>query len=862
MKKFWVCLGLALALFCPPVNAAKGSPILTFPSKSLGRTGTVSAVFHFEHGLTGKGKLRIQWNDSLGRIIEDEVHPVVLTDEIYLSFTIDLSRAVAMKNTVKATLSLDEVSTKGTAHIEQEASVDFIAKPNLDHWNDYVIIMYQKYPSAIQPALENVGINAGQVPGRDLELPNYLIDNNMRWYSEQIGTDFYSPYHYWRSDRTHDWTLDQAKDLYFKDPTSKEAFKRNPSFWDPIWRAKIHDRLVDVAKLNEPYRPLFYSLADETGIGSLGNQWDFDFSDMSLVPMRRWLRNQYGTLNALNAEWETSFADWDHVTPLTTNEAMQRKSDNFAPWGDFKNWMDYSYAEALRLGVDAVHEVDPTALVGIVGAQKPGWGGYDYSRLSRVVSVMEPYDIGGSVKMVRSLNPSIPLLTTSFASGDWEKHRVWFELLQGERGLILWDEAQGYVLPDGSKGPAGLKAEGHYKEIRNGMGALIINSTAQDDGIAIHYSQASMRTEWLLERRPDGDAWMKRDASYERSHNVFLRLRESWGHAIEDQGLQYNFVSYLQVEEGELQRHGYRVLILPHSSSLSQKEVENIRSFVESGGVVIADAMPGTFDEHSRRLTSSPLADLFGGDHSKPMTITPYGKGKAIFVTTDLLNYLQDRVASREGATFNAVSELFRAADLHPEIAVTDDKGKPVVGLNVHTFTNGGVKLLTLQSSPEQAVDELGPADFRSNKRFEKVQSVHVHLPSTMYVNDVRQKKDLGQQSSLTVSVDTYEPTILTLTSAPQPHLQVFVPTEAQLGTSVPVRIQLAGTPSTTQIYHLEVVDPAGKIMLAYTTNLIASGGAALTELPLAKNDPAGQWTLRIEDMLTGNIEKRVLNVR
>jgi len=862
MRRICFCIGFLLAILCSVANAAPRESTLTLPSASLGRQGTVPALFHFDHGITGKGELHIRWTDSLGRVVQDETKSVTLTDEIEFSFPVDLSRAVAMRNTLLASLSIEETTAAGKVHTTQEASVDFVAKPLDDHWNDYVIIMYQQYPSPIQPKLEQLGINGGQYPGNNIKLPNYLIDNNMRWYCEQIATDFYAQYHRWRPDRTTDWSLDQAKALYAKDPSSKEGFKRNPSFWDPNWRKQIQERLTDVVHRNSSYRPLFYSLADETGIGSLGNQWDFDFSDMSIVPMRRWLQNKYGTLDALNGEWGTSYTDWNLVTPMTTNEAMQRKDDNFASWADFKDWMDYSYADALRMGVAAVHKADSSALAGIVGAQKPGWGGYDYSRLSRILDVMEPYDIGGSVKMVTSLNPSMPLLTTSFAAGDWERHRVWFELLQGERGLILWDDRQAYIRPDGSKGEAGKKAEGYYNEIRNGVGALVINSKAQDDGIAIHYSQPSMRTEWLLERRPDGDEWMKRDASYERSHNIFLRLRESWGHAIEDQGLQYNFVSYLQLEEGELQRRGYHVLILPHSSSLSMKEVANIRSFVASGGVVIADGMPGTFDEHSRRLASSLLSDMFSGDHASPVTVKTYGKGKAIFLNADLTNYLQDRVASREGKTYDLVAQLLRESNLRAAIAVTDDKGKPVVGIEVRTFLNGGVRLLTLQSSPEQAVDELGPADFHSNKRFEQTKAVHVQLPLAMNVYDVRQKKDLGQQTSMNVTVDAYEPTILALSPTPQPHLQVFVPAEADRGSIIPISFTQHGTSSATQVYHLQVADAAGNILLPYTRNVITTGGAALVELPLAKNDPTGQWTVNIEDMLTGEVQKYSFNVR
>lgn len=889
-------ISIIFALVSSHSNAQSKKPTLILPSNVVDRSGSVPVIFRFDHGMTGRGELRIRWTDSigravqdetghvdfheesehghtgqgelkihwtdsLGRVVQDEVRPIVLNDETEISFSIDLSRAVAMKNTLQVRLLLKETTPIGKVSVEEEAATDFVARPP-DGWKDYAIIMYQQYPSAIQPALNQIGINAGQYPGNSRSQPDYLIDNNMRWYSEQIGTDFYAEYHRWRPDRPVNWSFLHAKEIYASDPSSKEAFKRNPSLWDPVWRTKIHDRIVDVTKRNFPYRPLFYSLSDESGLADLGAQWDFDFSEYSLVPMRRWLRGRYGNLDALNTEWGTKFTDWNLVSPSTTDEAMQRKGENFSSWADFKEWMDISYADALQMGVDAAHEVDPKAFVGIVGAQKPGWGGYDYSRLSRVVTTMEPYDIGGSVKLVHSLNPTMPLLTTTFAAGDWEKHRVWFELLQGERGLILWDDTQRYILPDGSTGPAGKNAESYYNEIRNGIGALIINSVCHDDKIAIHYSQPSMRTEWMLERRPDGNAWMKRDAQYERTHNDFLRLRESWGHAIEDQGQQYSFVSYTQVEEGELQRHGYHMLILPHSSSLSRAETKNIRNFVDSGGVVVADGMPGTFDEHSRRLDSSSLADLFPGQHNEPLTITKIGNGKTIFVKANMLAYLQERLNGKESASYKLTSHVLNNGSLPLEVTATDDSGKFIVGLIVHMFSNGGVQLLSLQSNPQQSVNELGPANFLSNKRFEKTQTVHIHLSSASHIYDLRQKKYLGREQEFSVSVDPYEPTILALSASAPARLQVSIPAEANLGTVVPISLRLDGTSSNVQVYHVDVLDPAGRKLLQYTGNVIASGGAALKEIPLALNDPAGKWTIHVQDMLTGNIETRTVNVR
>ena len=281
---------------------------------------------------------------------------------------------------------------------------------------------------------------------------------------------------------------------------------------------------------------------------------------------------------------------------------MKRPGENFSGWSDFKEWMDISYAAALKMGADAVRSVDPQAYVGIGGGQMPGWGGYDYSRITSSLNAIEPYDIGNNIEIIRSLNPGMVVMTTSFARGPWEKHRVWYELLHGNRGLIIWDDKAAFIGADNAVGERGREVAPYYNELRGGLGALLINSERVADPVAIHYSQPSMRTEWMLAQRPKGESWVTRNSSTEYRDSPFLRLRESWCRLIEDQGLQYNFVSYGQVEQGELLRRGYKVLVLPRSTALSPLEAKEIRDFVAQGGTLIADGEPGAFDEHCRRL--------------------------------------------------------------------------------------------------------------------------------------------------------------------------------------------------------------------------------------------------------------------
>jgi hypothetical protein len=821
---------------------AQGAEIV-LPAASFERSGALHAAYRTGQLASGAGELTIRWTDAHGRLIENRRIEVKLNDENQISFTLDLGRAAAMRNQLSAHFLFDGVNKRGQPdHREENTKAEFIARPPNRAWRDYEIIMWQNRKPAQVAALKTIGISGGQWVGRNRSLPDFLLSNDLRWYAENIATDFYSEYHRYFPDRRNDWKFLEAREQYKKDRTSKEPFKRHPSLSDPFWLAMVHDRLVQTAKFYAPYRPFFYSLGDESGIANLAAFWDFDFSDESLVAMRRWLRERYATLRDLNEQWGTDFQTWDAVIPPTTDEAMKRQGENFSAWSDFKEWMDIAYASALKMGADAIHSVDPEAYIGIGGGQMPGWGGYDYSRITESLNAIEPYDIGNNIEIIRSLNPNMAVLTTAFAAGPWEKHRVWYELLHGNRGLIIWDDKSAFIGEDNAIGPRGKETAPYYEELRRGLGALLINSRRVADPIAIHYSQPSMRIEWMLAQRPKGENWVLRNSSTEYRDSNFLRLRESYCRLIEDEGLQYNFVSYRQMEQGELARGGYRVLILPHSTAVSEAEARAMREFVEGGGTLIADGQPAAFDEHCRRLPKPRLADLF---EQKP--------DRAILLKADVLNYHQDRVVGKEGAVKRMMAELLGRAGIKPEFAVTDASGNPVTGVETHVFRNGGVRLVALLTNPELRIDELGPPEFKSNDRFAKPVTVRLRLPGERFVYDVRGAKGLGRRKELSVTLEPYEPAIFTVAAEEIPLMQLAAPARVPLGGSAVVGIRFAtATPAENHVLHLDVVNPSGKTVAFYSGNLVAHEGTAAKRIPLALNDPPGRWEVRVKDILSG----------
>ncbi|MFZ0695270.1 MAG: hypothetical protein WAN51_14205, partial [Alphaproteobacteria bacterium] len=177
-----------------------------------------------------------------------------------------------------------------TIHRDRDEQSKPVARLADSGWHDYQIIMWQSQTSAQYAALKAISVTAGEVHLLNRDEPDKLpkdeiaplLRNHLRWYVENIATDFYSPYHRWFSDHPNNWRFDEVKKLYKKNPRDSAAFRRDPGLSDPKWLNAIRDRLTEVVRRQALYRPLFYNLGDETGIAELSIPWDFDFSEDSL----------------------------------------------------------------------------------------------------------------------------------------------------------------------------------------------------------------------------------------------------------------------------------------------------------------------------------------------------------------------------------------------------------------------------------------------------------------------------------------------------------------------------------------------------------------------------------------------------
>ena len=258
----------------------------------------------------------------------------------------------------------------------------------------------------------------------------------------------------------------------------------------------------------------------------------------------------------------------------------------------------------------------------------------------------------------------------------------------------------------------------------------------------------------------------------------------------------------------------------------------------------------------------SLLSDLFGGPHNGPVTERPFGQGKAIYVNVDMVNYYRNRLLGKEQDALRPMGKLFKDASVAPLFALTESSGEPAVGVEVHTFRNGAVNVVGLLANAQLYVEDLGQPDAISNRRFEKARTVLLTLPSESYVYDVRAAKALGKKKQLTVQLDPYDPTVLSISAVPIPTLAVSAPRRLRRGQSGQVGLSFSSsTSAATHVLHMDVVDPAGKVVPHYSGNVLAPGGRADRLLPLALNDQAGNWTIRVKDQLTGQTQTKSIEV-
>lgn len=645
----------------------------------------------------------------------------------------------------------------------------------------------------------------------------------------------------------------------------KQFLQRPVSLEDPVARQKEAEKIATIVKTLAKFKPMGYCLGDELGTTYYTTPFDFDFSPVSLQGFRTWLQGQYPSLEALNAEWETSYKTWDEVMPLTALEIRGRS--NYAPWADHRTYMEYAFADYMKFVRDTVRQYDSDGRIGISGTQAAeAYGGFDWWRLSNTLDFIQSYDHQNTGEMHRSFG-MVTLPWWGYAQTHpgvtWTMWNRFFNRARGGSYFVY-----NYMLnPDLTFTQATADGVAAIRDQQNGLGLLLQSCPERPADVLVHYSQPSIHAAYAT----NGDTLMRNG-------------RDGWLKAIDDLGMQSDFIAYAQIEAGALGKRP-RALVLPYSQALSTKEVEAVRAYVRSGGFLIADGRPAVMDEHCKPLAAGALDDVFGvtgradplakmppgeleftsdlgackvkgliidGAAAQPnlklaggtalgkqgemplLVINSYGKGKAVLINAFLDQYPRRRELGAQADMLQLVAQVLAAGGVTPRVAMEVGEGHSAL---LRRFTCGQAQYLGV-------LRDLKPGG----------SAITLALPEKRHVYDCRAGKYLGEVDRITPTLTAGEAALYALLPGQARAVKVLPQSPScRPGATVAFNISSeAATAPVCLVYRVQVVGPDGKERSYYGTQVAAPKGPVQGSFTLALNDTPGKWEIIATDVATG----------
>lgn len=794
--------------------------------------------------------LTVSLYDNLERLLDRRSFP--LAAETNTEQSVNLRTIGALTHLARIDC---EVSVDGQRSDRRTAEV-FVLQPR--SWGDYDIVMYRFGPDPIPGIWPVIDRQMRRLEVTTLSSyslthskhANYNIQAQTR-ISGQESPD--GPARKYYSGMKRNYLASQ----------DKSVLVREFCLDDPGYRELISQELERLTAPWVPFSPMSYYVYEEPSLTCYGDAVDICFCPHTMRGMRNWLKGVYGSLDRLNEQWGTNFTDWDSVVPDDASEAQAR--GNYSSWADHRTYMETVYADTYRFALEKLRNS---------GTQISGsHNGCDYSRLNQYTRHLNAYEGGNQLDFHRCFNPDVKI-SGGAGYGVLGKdvfYNFYSNLFKGANGgaYIFWQYST--LDPDLTMSQSGKDMEQGFRELRGeGIGKLVGLATPENNGIAVHYSYPSIHAAWIVDGKVKEEVSYHASASFDR----FAANRDGWVKILKDSGLQLDFLAYGDLEKGALREKGYKVFVLPMSYALSDKEVAAIRDFVQAGGTLIADGLPGIMDEHCRFRSKRPLLDVFGieADVATPKTIVDgvgepglalkgahalssrgnrllvnrFGKGKAYLLNFFLDTYPEDRLEKRSGPLLADFAKVLADAQIVPVVRLVGAQGEAVAQCSTYVFNNGTTRLVGI------VPDMLRPGIEKAQLRFDGKKAIY----------DVRAKKYVGTGSSFEVTLEPGVPSLFALVADPVGEMSINVPSSAVLGEEIRLRFGLSGIEDFRSVAKVVVTDPNGNTVRYYGGNRDILAGKGQTAFRTALNDPPGRWKVEVTDVISGHGKTAEIEVK
>lgn len=670
---------------------------------------------------------------------------------------------------------------------------------------------------------------------------------------------------------------------------------REPCLSDPEYKKKRREALLKNIDVFNYYGVCEHQMCDEFYLGPA-----FCFSEHCLKNFREYLKEQYGSLDALNAEWDTRFTSWDEVKPLSVQE-MDAERGTMMSWLDHRMFMNLVFARWIQETKTTLRESNPLITIGLSGTGNPDTT-YNWREVMKISDFLANYG-GIQNDLIRSFQ--LPNARTGRWTGGYQPNWVdaeryacsapWEGVFNNNRAYFYWHgSSKGYNLFGDlrpSRTLARISKELH--ELKNGAAKLIFTSERLEDGIAIHYSQNSL---FASMGSLGAEFWSS--------------SMDSWKYILDDLALGFHFVSSEQLAKNGLDPAKVKVFILPLSLSLSKAEVASLKKFVEEGGTLVADYAPGLYDEHGKRAEHGDLLAFFGvkreksdvralecklkvkadsaeglegreslmryGEEGLALTtgkthadtgksaapaviINRVGKGKTVLLNCVIGDYASVKMGGEGGETSTIgrgdpaitgpmralVADLLRGAGIERKVRLETAKGEDCQPLMLTArYADGAASYIGVMK-PDGGATTNSPADYVP---------LTIRCGASGHLYDVRARKYLGAGDVVRTEI---APAIAKL-FAVMPYkvegigLKPARTCRRGIAAEIPVSIKTDSGEAGGHVLRIEAIGPDKQPRAPYALNLRVAKGAGVIRVPFALNDPAGQWEITATDVVSG----------
>ncbi len=434
--------------------------------------------------------------------------------------------------------------------------------------------------------------------------------------------------------RFREFGLWDARDVNNGNPNNRE----NVDFADP----KIFPLVIDyfkavVARYGHSPALSFYNVWNEPHYSSTAPH--------VIARFRTWLQKKYGTLAALRRVWGDDYTDWSEVTPFLNDD--WNSSMPGIDWTLFRMELQGSLLGELTTELrklDPVHPVNANP-VGTPFANFGAFSGYntdawqftpfeDFAGASYYPDAWAKeqgltraplwfhnlsFDVfrcaaGDREYILTELytNAKTGLSLDGYLDADTARQVAWTALANDCKGLIYWkwqpfrrgrqSLGRGLVGLDGQLAPRG-EAVRDFAAVIQQHNRLLRAARLAPAEVGVIVDLTGLLKTQLQTAEPRTQTFM-----YQSIAGVFRALDEA--------NLTVDLLrADLGLDLARLQR--YKVLFLPFQIVVRRDLAPLLRSYVEAGGCLVADARTATVDELDFAYTPSPgagLDDLFGAD--------------------------------------------------------------------------------------------------------------------------------------------------------------------------------------------------------------------------------------------------------